>query len=46
MRSMWRFMEEKNAARGIRLSIEPFGNQQNIDAVPLAVWYMKSKIRL
>jgi hypothetical protein len=35
MRSVWRFMDEKNAAHGIRLSIEPSGNQQNIDAVLL-----------
>ena len=35
MRSMWRFMEEKKAARGIRLSLEPFGTFQNIDAIPL-----------
>jgi hypothetical protein len=35
MRNMWRFMDEKNAAHGIRLSLEPFGNQQNIDAVLL-----------
>jgi hypothetical protein len=32
---MWRFMEEKKAARGIRLSLEPFGPFQNIDAIPL-----------
>lgn len=35
MRSMWRFMDEKNAARGIRLSLEPFGTYQNVDAIPL-----------
>ncbi|MEY3693471.1 MAG: hypothetical protein RL157_795 [Bacteroidota bacterium] len=35
MRSMWRFMDEKNAARGIRLSLEHFGNYQNVDAIPL-----------
>jgi len=35
MRSMWRFMEEKNAARGIRLLLEPFGNYQNVEAIPL-----------
>ncbi len=35
MRSMWRFMDEENAARGIRLSLEHFGNYQNVDAIPL-----------
>ena len=35
MRSMWRFMDEKNAATGIRLSLEPFGGYQTVDAIPL-----------
>ncbi len=35
MRSMWRFMDEENAAHRIRLSLEPFGNYQNVDAIPL-----------
>ncbi len=35
MRSMWRFMDEETAAHRIRLSIEPFGNYQNVDAIPL-----------
>jgi hypothetical protein len=34
-RSVWRFMDEENAAHRIRLSLETFGTYQNVDAIPL-----------